>query len=298
MLIGESERITEEEVVVRHIYNMKFLEYNESFVFESAHPSDWHLFCVYRDEVETLLNGEWVPLLAGHMVLIPPKTTYGLKIGVKSHPKILMISLNCEGSRVSELANIRLHLSADGFASLNDVLSDAKFAFNISSDMYDQAFINKSLSSKTRQILKNKLELLLLDLLETNEQHSETMFLQPPAAMLSRQMLINSINEYLNTHISGAVTLTDMSNALNFSASYLNSVYRKATGHSIITAFNKMKIDHAKIYMEKSDYGITRISELLGFSSVHYFSRAFKKIAGLTPSEYLAQVRNKKEGFR
>ncbi len=35
----------------------------------------------------------------------------------------------------------------------------------------------------------------------------------------------------------------------------------------------------------------TQISESLGYSSIHYFSRQFKNITGMTPSEYASSIR-------
>ncbi|HJB28450.1 MAG TPA: AraC family transcriptional regulator, partial [Candidatus Blautia faecavium] len=40
----------------------------------------------------------------------------------------------------------------------------------------------------------------------------------------------------------------------------------------------------------------TQISEYLGYSSIHYFSRQFKKISGMTPSEYSSSIKALSEG--
>lgn len=105
--------------------------------------------------------------------------------------------------------------------------------------------------------------------------------------MLSKHILIKRIEEYFAEHISESITLKELSKTLNFSSSYLNSIFRNSTGKSIISAFTDMKIEQAKIYLEKNNYSVTQISESLGFSSVHYFSRVFKKSVGCSPSEYL-----------
>ena len=41
----------------------------------------------------------------------------------------------------------------------------------------------------------------------------------------------------------------------------------------------------------------TQISEFLGYSSIHYFSRQFKKMTGMTPSEYASSIRAIAEGL-
>ncbi|MDD5832143.1 MAG: AraC family transcriptional regulator [Clostridiales bacterium] len=41
-----------------------------------------------------------------------------------------------------------------------------------------------------------------------------------------------------------------------------------------------------------SELNITQISEVLGFQSIHYFSRLFKKIVGIAPTEYISRVKD------
>ena len=55
-----------------------------------------------------------------------------------------------------------------------------------------------------------------------------------------------------------------------------------------------MKIELAKNYIEQRDYNITQISDKLGFSSVHYFSRIFKKIVGVSPIQYEHEIHNRR----
>jgi len=50
--------------------------------------------------------------------------------------------------------------------------------------------------------------------------------------------------------------------------------------------FQKLKIEHAKILLRESEKNITEISEMLGFQTIHYFSRFFKKHTGGCPREY------------
>ena len=52
-----------------------------------------------------------------------------------------------------------------------------------------------------------------------------------------------------------------------------------------------MKIERAKLFLRESTYNITQISDVLGYSGIHYFSRQFKKITGMTPTEYSNSIK-------
>ena len=54
-----------------------------------------------------------------------------------------------------------------------------------------------------------------------------------------------------------------------------------------------LKIDTAKQLMREGNYNITQIADYLGYASVHYFSRHFKQVTGMTPSEYTLSIQAK-----
>lgn len=69
-----------------------------------------------------------------------------------------------------------------------------------------------------------------------------------------------------------------------FSTSYICRVFKKHYGITISRFFNLKKIEYAKILLLTTDYTIEKICEILGFNSVSYFCKLFKKITGTTPS--------------
>ena len=49
---------------------------------------------------------------------------------------------------------------------------------------------------------------------------------------------------------------------------------------------NELRIQKAKLFLEKEDTAISAIALQVGFSDINYFSRKFKAITGKTPTEY------------
>ncbi|MEG1972306.1 MAG: AraC family transcriptional regulator, partial [Oscillospiraceae bacterium] len=158
---------------------------------------------------------------------------------------------------------------------------------------YYQFALGKNFSPSKYQLLKNKFEIFLLSFIDTsNEAESETV---SPFQLLSKQKLIAEIDAFLLANINETITLKQISEKLNISTSYLSSLYKKSHPQkSIIQTFNELKINKAKQYLEQSDLNITQISDILGFSSVHYFSRIFKKTVGISPVQYVHSLHTKK----
>ncbi|MEG2287978.1 MAG: helix-turn-helix transcriptional regulator, partial [Ruthenibacterium sp.] len=55
--------------------------------------------------------------------------------------------------------------------------------------------------------------------------------------------------------------------------------------------FGTLKINAAKRIVREGNHNFTEIAVLLGYNSIHYFSRHFKKVTGMTPSEYASSVK-------
>ena len=78
--------------------------------------------------------------------------------------------------------------------------------------------------------------------------------------------------------------------------SQLQKLFQQKTGLGIIEYFSNMKIETAKEMIRTGHMNFTQISEQLGYTSIHYFSRQFKKITDMTPSEYASSIKAMAEG--
>ena len=74
------------------------------------------------------------------------------------------------------------------------------------------------------------------------------------------------------------------------SRTQLQKIIHTETGVGIIDYFSQLKIEAAKHLIRDGHLNYTEISQELGFSSIHYFSRRFKKITGMSPSEYASSL--------
>jgi AraC-like DNA-binding protein len=68
-------------------------------------------------------------------------------------------------------------------------------------------------------------------------------------------------------------------------------MFKEQTGTSVIEFYKSLKIEEARKLIREGQYNYTEIAERLGYTSIHYFSRQFKKTTGMTPSEYASSVK-------
>ncbi|MNI36476.1 HTH-type transcriptional activator Btr [compost metagenome] len=80
--------------------------------------------------------------------------------------------------------------------------------------------------------------------------------------------------------------MTELAELVQLSYTYLSRAFKEITGYSVIEFFNKLKMDKAKALLLEDGMKIKDVAQTLGYSDEFYFSRLFKKMEGVSPSEF------------
>ena len=99
------------------------------------------------------------------------------------------------------------------------------------------------------------------------------------------QTTVNEIIAYINEHIEGNISLSDIESHFFLNRDYLSRVFAKHTHTSIGRYITIQKIAKAQEYLN-TGLSVAQVSDKLGFSSYAYFFKVFKKIVGISPSQY------------
>jgi len=104
---------------------------------------------------------------------------------------------------------------------------------------------------------------------------------------INLQMLnkLSPVLSYINEHYAENLTLSDLSKILHLNEQYFCKLFKKITGSNVIDYINCVRIHHAEKLI-KTNVSITEIAEKVGFSSVSYFNKIFKKHFIKSPSRY------------
>ncbi len=97
---------------------------------------------------------------------------------------------------------------------------------------------------------------------------------------------MNDVVNYIERNIKNGITLEDVSTYANMSVYYLSKIFKKEMSINFITYITDRKIEIAKDMLSNTDYPIINIAIELSYNEANYFSKAFKKKVGMTPSEY------------
>lgn len=97
--------------------------------------------------------------------------------------------------------------------------------------------------------------------------------------------------DYIEEHYREDVTLNSVCSHLAMSTSYFSSIFKTYTGLTFIEALTRKRIEKAKTLLENTSRKAYEIAWEVGYSDPHYFSSTFKRMTGMSPTEYAKKVR-------
>lgn len=97
---------------------------------------------------------------------------------------------------------------------------------------------------------------------------------------------IKHIKRYIASHLYEQMRLSDIAMAVHLDPNYCSSLFSKCEGMSIFEFITARRIEVAKSLIAADYMQISEVAEKVGFSDSNYFSRAFRHLVGVSPSEW------------
>ncbi|MCR5226702.1 MAG: response regulator [Eubacterium sp.] len=102
--------------------------------------------------------------------------------------------------------------------------------------------------------------------------------------------VIDRAKDYILANFQKDISLDDVSREIDISPYYFSKIFKENTGENFIDYLTTLRIDKAKELLETTDLSMKELCGEVGYANPNYFSRIFKKIVGLSPTEYKEKV--------
>jgi AraC family transcriptional activator of pobA len=127
-----------------------------------------------------------------------------------------------------------------------------------------------------QEAVRHHLALLLLSIWRLSEPAAEQ-------AQPSPRVIVRSFVHLVELHVREHWTIPEYAAALGISADRLNTAVRRATGRTPMELIHSRLVAEAAMLLDGTTMQIAEIAEALGFKDAAYFSRFFKRQAGVSP---------------
>lgn len=101
------------------------------------------------------------------------------------------------------------------------------------------------------------------------------------------RFLINKSEDYINNHLGENITLDDLSRHIGISKYHFHRLFRESNDETIKQFILRVKMERSAIYLLiRNDITITEVAQRYGYSDSSSYTKAFKKIHGVSPTTY------------
>lgn len=91
---------------------------------------------------------------------------------------------------------------------------------------------------------------------------------------------------YLESRVDGTIQVGELAAMVGLSASHLSALFRDATGSGPAAFHTSLKMTHARGLLDTTSLSVAQVASAVGYADALYFSRHFRRIHGVSPSEY------------
>ena len=243
------------------------------YVDRPIHDDNLLIYCV--DGSGELTTGSFSSTIAkGDLLLLPEGVAHSYRACNRRPWSIYW--LHFEGLHAGQLFQ-ELDYSCERPVTqlgLSPILtSDLKRLLSLRQSGYQENVFNYA-AALVRQIL----HFLALEIRSSNTTHRHNFNL-------------DALHSLMLENLHGELDLDTLAASVNLSRHHFASKYKKLTGTAPIRHFIHLKMERACYLLDISPASIKEVAGQLGFSDPLYFSRQFRKVMGLSPSDYRKRQR-------
>ncbi len=277
-------------VRVDRVVTVHYFEYSSSYYFEGEQHDFWEFVYVDKGEVDVLAGGRELRLGRGSLLIHPPGEFHALRATGSSAPNLVVASFFCEGDALARLGEGPYPMGEAERALIGGIVAEAERAFATPLDDPTTTALERRPDAPlgAEQLVAAYMEELLIRLLRAGAPEPRG---AGPMEPQSRNEVFLRVDAYLAERLSQTLTLDRICRDNLVGRSRLQQIFHAETGGGVMEYFGRRKIEAAKEMIRRDDGNFTEIANLLSYQSIYYFSRHFKKVTGMTPSEYASGVR-------
>lgn len=269
---------------VSGIVNLHFFTFDNDFTTEGERHPFYELVFVNAGKLHISSEDYSGELEKNQMIIHRAGEEHSLRCTEGMEPSVIIIGFECSSGLIDCFSAFPILLGDAAIKRLAEIVKEGRNVFKppYNTPVYDMKK-KKHQPLGAEQLLRLSLESFLLLLLreypaaDGAEDKSEA-----PAA-------IHEVVSYVSANYLERMTIDELAFLFKTNRATLCREFKRETGMTLVSFINERKVAKAKEKILHTEKTFTEIAEEMNFESIHYFTRFFKKMTGLTPKAFRKQ---------
>ena len=254
------------------LYTFFYQECARDFYFRGEQHEALELVYVDHGELHNLVGGTDI-LLRQQQLLLIDRNVWHMQYA-NLPVSFLTISFRADASSpCSKLAGRCLNLSSRQVALMRQML------------------LENAASEYAYDSMESLLRLLLIDLLRHEQSSAQKSTHALPATNHAEQRIVDQLIQTVSANTGQKLSLQQLAASVHISTTYLHRIFRTQLGMTPGNYLAKIRIEESKLLLRDGSLSMGEVAKQLSFSSQQQFSRQFRSVTGMTPSEYVKTLR-------
>lgn len=286
------------------VYSIHYFEYMSDFSFTGEAHDFWEFICVDKGEVGVTSGTSFSILKKGEITFHEPNEFHNVKATGETAPNLVVISFSTPSHAMDFFRQKTLRIDETERNLLAEIIIEARRCYDC---RLDEPYLQNMPMKEpdmfgSQQLIQIYLEHFLIHMIRRysnpivlHKKLPDTKLIKTTKSQNDSETF-NRITDYLERHLTEPLTIDQICRDNLISRSLLQKICKQKTSLGVIEYLSHLKINAAKEMIRTSRMNFTQIAESLGYTSIHYFSRQFKKVTGMTPSNYASSIKAIAEG--
>lgn len=274
---------------VEKIITLFYMEFSKSFRYDGERHDFWEIVYIDKGEMLCTADKKRFVLKSGEMTFHKPNEFHNLSGDNNVAPNVSIITFECKSRAMKFFEGKIFQLNSREKALLSEIFSEGMSCYRLVDEknpLLQKMEKRENAPYGSSQAVKNLLELFLITLSRNTEALSKSSRQSYVINGVDVPYNVKEIIDYMKENIYGNLSVSDIAVAVNKSESTLKQLFSRHIDGGIINYYGKLKMNEAKKLLKEGRYNIAQISDMLCYDNPQYFSKCFKRITKMTPTEY------------
>lgn len=278
-------------IPVDEIDTIHYFELDKNFQSRGETHDCWEFVYVDKGILIAEADGQRHTLRQGDGIFHKPGEFHTHSANKTVAPNIFIITFVCKAAGMEYFRGRILHIPEKLRPMIANILFESHNTFEMP---FNQVYLREMKMKEGGvigglQMIRTYLEQFLILLLRNESSEEKTVF---STRENMEGHIAAQIAETIEESVYGSKTsVEEICNIYGYSRAYLSRIFKEKHGCTMTDYTARVKIEEAKRLVREKSMNFTQISDALSFSNPLYFSRVFKRVTGMSPTEYKKSVK-------